>query len=79
MERGGHLEQPRALAYSTACSSPSRKAACLPGTAPSPFSPFSLSPAERMGFSSLLLPPCPTLSRPGPSRRTRGRVDQHDS
>lgn len=49
-----YLGQSRALAYSTACSSPCRKAACFPGTAPSPFSPFSRSPAERMDLSPRL-------------------------
>lgn len=74
--RGGYLGQPSALAYSTACSSPSRKAACLPGTAPSPISPFSRSPAGRTGLSSRLGAPArPAPARP--ARRTRGRVDQH--
>lgn len=75
-ERVGYLGQPRALAYSTACSSPSRKAACLPGTAPSPISPLSRSPAERTGVSRRSRPrrSPPPGSAP---RRTGGRVDQH--
>lgn len=75
-ERAGYLGQPRALAYSTACSSPSRKAACLPGTAPSPISPFSRSPAERTELSARLRRPAPA-SRAWAPRRTRRRVDQH--
>lgn len=75
-ERIRYLGQPRALAYSTACSSPSRKAACLPGTAPRPISPFSRSPAERTDLSSRVGPSAPT-PLPRAPRRTRGRVDKH--
>lgn len=70
-ERIRYLGQPRALAYSTACSSPSRKAACLPGTAPRPISPFSRSPAERTGLSLWVGPP-PPLPCPGPHRAPGG-------